>query len=91
VLIGLMRCNKGNPLKIIEGIERFEAPAAKDAALVLRAKHGQSLSPQQLQDLSLIVRGAGSSPMSLKLQAAWLYLRLTNQTKTAINQVLGKA
>ena len=91
VMLGLVRSQTGGAIKVVEGIDRVPDSQANDFLLVLRAKHGQPLSPGDLNLLSLLVRGAGDPPHSVRIQAAWAYLKITKQEKTAMQQVLGKA
>jgi hypothetical protein len=89
ILLGLIRAN-GPAYQAVEGVT-FDDPLTSNLALVLLAKHSQPLSPDQVRDLGVVVRGGGIRQDSVRIQAAWTYLKLTGQTKEALAQVLGKA
>lgn len=91
IVLGLVRSQTPAAVKVVEGVDRVSDSQANDFLLVLRAKHGQALSPGDLNLLSLLVRGAGDPPHSVRIQAAWAYLKHTKQEKAAMQQVLGKA
>jgi hypothetical protein len=59
-------------------------------ALIVTAKAAKTLSPRHLQDLSVALRGGGALPVTVRIQAGWTYLRLTNQIRPALAAVLGK-
>ena len=88
VLLGLIRCTAGDPHRVIAGLPPFEARAARNLALLLRARAGQGLSVDALEELGLIVRGGGLRQGALRVQASWLYLKITNQVEPALAQVL---
>ncbi len=88
VLYGLIRCAPDSKAhSVVEGIESFDRIAARNLHLLLLAKHSRRLPPQQLRELDVLVRGGGLRG-SLRLQAAWRYLVLTNQVDTALAHVL---
>ncbi|MBI1337587.1 MAG: hypothetical protein GC164_11560 [Phycisphaera sp.] len=91
ILLGLIRVQKGNPAKVIDGIEDFHSPAGERLALILRAKNEVPLNAKQMDDLSLIVRGGGGMSLSVRIQAAWAYLHRTGQTRAAIARALANS
>jgi hypothetical protein len=90
ILLGLVRCREDNPMRVIDGLGPFNNPDARQLALLLRARYGGGMPPDALHDLGLMVRGGGLRKDALRVQAAWLYLRITNQVDPALAQVLGQ-
>lgn len=90
VLLGLIRANSAESASVVAGLPPFANPNVASLVLLLQAKAGLPLDANQLSELALLVRGGGEIPDTLRLQAAWIYLKRTNQSLAAINQVLGK-
>ena len=89
ILLGLIRCGTPEPHLVVQGLDPFENRPARNLALLLQARFGQGLSADALEDLGLMVRGGGLRQAALRVQAAWLYLRITNQIEPALENVLG--
>lgn len=89
VLVGLMRSETPDTARVMDGLPPFDNPTTNSVAIALLAKSGRKLNAQQLSDLSLAVRGGGSLLPTLRLQAAWTYLKITDQTREALAEVLG--
>jgi hypothetical protein len=87
ILVGLVRCQKGAPQDVIAGLPPFDDINTRNLALVVLAKSGAKLTPGQLKDLSIVVRGGGIRQDTVRLQAAWTYLRITKQTRTALASI----
>ncbi|MCC7192541.1 MAG: hypothetical protein IT444_07130 [Phycisphaeraceae bacterium] len=87
ILVGLVRSDKGTPADVIAGLPPFSDLNTNNLALVVLAKGGAKLTPDQLQGLSLVVRGGGIRQDSVRLQAAWTYLKITKQTRTALASI----
>jgi hypothetical protein len=93
MLMGLIRSSHGDPSRIIEPIEDWPSKTAESMALLLKLKHmdpQQTLASEQLRRLSLMVRGGGGVEDPLRIQAAWVYLKRTNQDRIALATVLGR-
>ena len=89
ILVGLIRSLKGEPHKIVADITTpFTDINANALRLLLLAKHNVALDAGQLKDLGLLVRGGGSLPETLRVQAGWVYLKQTKQTAKALEQAL---
>ncbi len=88
VVMGLVRSRAEAPYKLIEGIDEWPSKTARSMAVLLRAKHGVSLEPSEMERLSLIVRGGAGLKSPLRVQAAWTYLKRTEQTKVALAGVV---
>jgi hypothetical protein len=87
IFIALIRATKGEPHKVAQGLTRvYEEANSNGLKLLLLAKHGVPLTPQQLKDLGLLVRGGGALPDALRLQAAWAYLKQTKQAAAAMEK-----
>jgi hypothetical protein len=88
ILLGLIRCRTSQPQLVLADLPPFEQSAARNLALLLRARFGQGLSPEALGQLGSMVRGSGLQHGALRVQAAWLYLKITNQVEPALIEVL---
>ncbi len=89
MLMGLIRSDGESPDAVVEGMSEFKSTAAGAMATLLRAKHAASLTDAQREELSLIVRGGAQLREPLRIQAAWTYLKLTQQDRVALAKVLG--
>lgn len=67
-------------------VRRIGAGRADSLALLLIARHADSLPEDDLRQLGMIAAGGGRVSEGLQVQAAWLYLKLTN----TIDQALGR-
>lgn len=89
IMVGLIRVTKGEPHRVVEGVTRkYDNVNAQGLKLLLLAKHGVSLSPAELKALGVLVRGGGNLPDTLRLQAAWAYLKQTKQGEAALAKAL---
>ena len=52
--------------------------------LLIAARSGRALTDEELHRLALIVRGGGQFAPNLRLHAAWVYLKYTDQKKLAL-------
>lgn len=89
IMLGLVRTRDGEPHKVIQGLT-FEQSDIQDLALVIRARHNDTLTADELRQLGLLVRGGGRERAPLRIQAGWLYLSLTNQTGPALAEVISR-
>jgi len=90
VLLGLVRTRSLDAVAIVEGIEdQLNSPDAKALALLLLARSNRSMDADQLDELSLLARGAGRLEDSLRFQAAWTYLKRTGLSQQALAKALG--
>ncbi|NBB82728.1 MAG: hypothetical protein GVY28_04915 [Alphaproteobacteria bacterium] len=90
MLMGLIRSDGARPDQVIQGIDDYASRVAEAMALILQAKHAQTLGDERLKRLALIVRGGVRELQDpLRIQAAWTYLRLTQQDRVALATVLG--
>ena len=74
----------------LAGFDEFASKLSREMALLLRAKHGEALGPERLEQLALIVKGGAGLREPLRLQAAWAYLKQTRQEQVALADVLNR-
>jgi hypothetical protein len=90
ILLGLVRTRAPDAVAVVDGIEdKLNSTDAKGLALMLRARSDRPLNDQQISDLALLARGGGRLEDSLRIQAAWFYLKRTGQAKQMLARVLG--
>jgi hypothetical protein len=89
MLMGLVRVTEGNPLPAVAAIDEDKSRTAAAMALVIKAKHSDKLTEDDVKQLSLIVRGGAGLLDPLRIQAAWAYLKHTQQDRVALATVLG--
>ena len=88
MLMGLIRSSAADAHLGIEGVTDFASDTASTLALLLRAKHGAKLDAGQMERLGLIVRGGAGLQPPLRIQASWIYGKLTGQDKVYLASVL---
>ncbi len=91
ILLGLIRSRPTtsfNPAVVIEGLPTFTHPDVAALALLLQTKNSDKLTPGQLEQLAVVVRGGGEIPETLRLQAAWTWLKHTGQSGEVLRRVL---
>lgn len=89
ILLGLVRAQSKGAERVVAGIEdQLNSPDARDLALLLEARSDQPLTGPQMDTLALLVRGGGRLEDSLRLQAAWSYLKRTGDAQTVLRRVL---
>ncbi len=87
--MGLIRAEaEGVSAEMISGVDAWPNDTAEALALLFRLKNGHRPDEQEMQRLTLIVRGGAGLQDPLRAQAAWLYLKLTRQDSTALAAVL---
>lgn len=64
---------------------------ARSMELLLKARYGTPLSESERDSLIQIFRGGGSLSLAYQAQAAWLYLKMSEQHGTAIAAIVGGA
>lgn len=90
ILMGLIRSERDEPHALIGDIHAWPSDTAESLALLLKTKHGVEPDERGMQDLALIVRGGAGLQEPLRIQAAWLYLKLTGQKEEALVSVLDR-
>lgn len=89
ILLGLVRTQQGEPWRVIDPITDWPDADADRLALLLRARHDQPLTDRQMRELGVMVQGGGGLQDSLRIQAAWAWLKRKQQTHLALAAVLG--
>jgi len=90
ILLGLVRTRSSDAVAVVEGsMDQLNSPDAQALALLLLARSDRTLDTDQLDQLSLLVRGAGRLEDSLRMQAAWTYLKRTGLSQQALAKALG--
>ena len=89
ILLGIVRARFTGPpaAAAIGQLPDFNDARAQGLAVLLRARQGAAMSPSQVADLALLVRGGGGLDPSLRVQAAWGYLKQTRQAKQAVTEL----
>ena len=87
ILLGLVRC-RDDAHPVIADLPDFTDIDTQSLALLLLARSDAGMSQRQLRDLSTLVRGGGKLQDSLRVQAAWSYLKRTNQLDAALRQAM---
>jgi hypothetical protein len=88
ILLGLIRCREEDAGEALRGVSAFNNLDAQNLAVLLKARGGLTLTQSDRADLRTIVKGGGSLRPSLRIQAAWLYLKRTGKLKAALQQTL---
>lgn len=88
ILGGLLQANIDNADEIVIGIDPGSEDISQSAYLLLLAKNNQPLTAAQNAALAEMVKGGGIIDDALRLQAAWSYLRYSNQIDRALAEVL---
>ncbi len=89
ILLGLVRARTDQAVSVVEGIEsQLTSPDAQGLALLLTARSDRPMDQAQLEQLALLARGGGRLEDSLRIQAAWTYLKRTGDAQGVLRQVL---
>lgn len=88
VLLGLARARRGDQHAVIAGIADWPDQDARWLALLLGARAGEAMDDRQSRDLAMLVQGAGGIQDTLRIQAAWQWLKRNDQTQPALARVL---
>ncbi len=89
ILLGLLRSNAGRAHEAVSDLT-FQDAQAESMRVLLLARHGQQLAPREMDDLRVVVRGGSELSLPLRTQAAWTYLKMTDQVDLAIKQVVSQ-
>ena len=88
ILQGLLRCRASEAEPVIAGLTPPSEMATHNLWIVLLARCTLPMTQTQTDVLKLLVRGGGGLDVTLRLQAAWSYLKRTGQTNAALTRVL---
>lgn len=84
VLLGLVRARGVDLTDLAARVPEQADTDARDLALLLRVRWGQTLSAADWSRVSTVVAGASSLDPSLRIQLAWLYLRHLGRADEAV-------
>lgn len=87
ILLGLLRSTADEAERIFADQPDFTNPSTQSLALLLKATSDQTLSQRQIADLGLVV-GSTLLEDTLRMQAAWCYLKYTGRSGLAITSVI---
>ncbi len=88
ILAGLVRGNHARAHEVVVGLYPIGTVASDDLRLLLLARGQQPLSPREMAELAVLVRGGGSDQLTLRLQAAWVWIKRTRNVEPVMQQVL---
>ena len=88
MLLGLVRSRQPTVAKTIRSLKPFANLRAANLAVLARAGTDLPLTAADRTDLRTIVQGGGPLKPSLRVQAAWWYLKRTGRLKSALQRVL---
>ena len=88
ILAGLVRSHHPRAHQVVVGLHPVGVVASDDLRLLLLARGGQPLGPQEMAELAVLIRGGGSEQLTLRLQAAWAWLKRTHNVEPAMREVL---
>ncbi|MCC6907756.1 MAG: hypothetical protein IT430_07435 [Phycisphaerales bacterium] len=88
ILSGALTGASPEALRLIEDVEQWNSNRAQSLALIIKARYAEALTDEDLAQLSLVFRGGGSVTDAAEVQAAWLYLRRTQQQGQALAAIL---
>lgn len=90
ILLGLVRTRSIETVEVVDGItNQLNSIDAEALALMLLARSDKPMDAKQMQTLSLQARGGGHLEASLRIQAAWFYLKRTGKAEQALARALG--
>lgn len=90
LLLGLFETSSSKAGDAAAALPRIGSGRADSLALLLQAKHRDTLAPEQLKQLGTIACGGGRVSEILQVQAAWLYLRHSGKADQAMTVVFAK-
>lgn len=70
------------------GAGAVRAMSVQSLAKILRARHAQTMTPEQGEELASIARIGNGLPEPVRVQAAWLALRAKGQDRTALARIM---
>jgi hypothetical protein len=86
ILLGLIRCRRADAGQTLRGVGAFNNLQSQNLAVLLKARSGLKLTDADYSDLRTLVRGGGALRPSLRVQAAWLYLKRSGRLRAALDR-----
>ena len=90
LLLGMFQSDSPLVGEAAAQVRRIGSGRADSLALLLIAKHAKSLDPEDLKKLGTIASGGGQVSDVLQVQAAWFYIKHTNNIQTALGSIFTK-
>lgn len=87
MLIGLLSADSPRAGTLASTVQRIGTSRADSLALILIAKHADTLPNDDLRQLALVAAGGGKVSDALQAQAAWLYVRHSGNVDRALKQL----
>jgi len=88
ILLGLVRSQKPEALDVIDDLPAPTDAVARGLWLLLRARGDRPMTDTQLDDLATLIAGGAELDPSLRIQAAWVYLKRTDRADAALARVI---
>jgi hypothetical protein len=90
ILLGLFETTSTTAGEAAGKLRRIGSGRADSLAFLLMAKHVKALTAQDKEQLGKIASGGGRVSEVLQVQAAWIYLKQTNQLDTVMTAISAK-
>ena len=90
ILLGLFESDSQTTGEAAATLNRIGAGRADSLALLLMARHAKTLEKVDVAQLGTIAAGGGRLSDILQVQAAWLYLKHTNQTARVMSELFAQ-
>jgi len=90
ILLGLVRTQSPEAAEVIRDLPLLADRDAASLQVLLMAKNNIELSAREARMLRTIVRGGGSLQDTLRIQAAWAYLKRMGRADEALSSVIGQ-
>jgi hypothetical protein len=90
IMLGLLDATPSSASQAAAGIRRIGAGRADTLALLLMARHAETMDPDDIRQLGLVAAGGGRVSDGLQVQAAWLYLKHADAINRALAQIFDR-
>jgi hypothetical protein len=87
ILLGMFQFDSPRVGEAAAQLRRIGSGRADSLALLLIAKHSPTLSADDLKQLGIIASGGGQVSDVLQVQAAWFYIKHTDNIQTALGSI----
>jgi len=88
ILLGMFDTDSAEAGRAAQTVRRIGSGRADSLALLLLARHAESINEEDLQQLANIASGGGQVSDVLQVQATWLYLKHADRLDEALAEVL---
>jgi hypothetical protein len=90
IMLGLLDATSTAASDAVTGIRRIGAGRADTLALLLIARHAETMESDELRQLGLVAAGGGRVSEGLQVQASWLYLKHTDSINRALTLIFDR-